>query len=452
MADQEPEPPEPQRKIIKQDKLYLIAARVQMGEAGEWFTFCFEQDTFLVYEEGLWVPLNELQILSRLSKAMPVFTTKAISGRRQILENMKVLLNKELELFNADNLLNFPEGMYNVRQDKIYPHNPDYFSTIRMPYRYDWNAKCVLWEKTLKEIFEGDQSKVEMLQEYFGYCLNKNTKQRKALLLLGESNCGKSTILEVLRRVIGDFNCSSVTLECLPNPQYTPLLVGKMVNIDADVSENAHKFEAQFKMITSGEKVGCNQKYAATFEFVPFCKIVMAANRFPRITDKSSAFYNRLILIPCNRIFHEEEQDKELAGKLLLELPGIFNWTCEGLRRLEERGRFDIRQEFMTDALQELREESNPVDIFFRENIVVDVSGPYEIDKGELYNRYCEWCRKNGNAPMAQNKFSTTTYAKYMKYTPKNTSSHITGKRTWKNLKYIEHHTKKEDEIQWQEQ
>ncbi len=43
--------------------------------------------------------------------------------------------------------------------------------------------------------------------------------------------------------------------------------------------------------------------------------MVLAANIFPRITDHSSAFYNRLILIPCDRIFSEAEKNRFLAEK-----------------------------------------------------------------------------------------------------------------------------------------
>ena len=84
----------------------------------------------------------------------------------------------------------------------------------------------------------------------------------------------------------------------IANPQYTPMLINKLVNIDADVSEHAKEFEAEFKKITSGEPINCNQKFVPTFQFIPYCKIVIAANKFPRITDHSSAFYQRLLVIP----------------------------------------------------------------------------------------------------------------------------------------------------------
>ena len=93
-----------------------------------------------------------------------------------------------------------------------------------------------------------------------------------------------------------------------------------MVNIDPEVNKEAVNYEREFKLLTGGknERVSCNQKHIPTFEFVPKCKIILSANIFPRITDHSSAFYQRLLLIPCNRRFTEEEKERlaEIRSKI----------------------------------------------------------------------------------------------------------------------------------------
>lgn len=429
---------EPIVESPKPDKMFAIAQRIASGEAGTLFTYCLEDDHFYMYQDGHWRIVFEIEALAIVCKSFKNLHKYPIGVKKQILEQLKLLVYKPLKEFNQSELINFPNGMFDCYGNNVLSHKPEFLSTIRIPYRYDKLAQCPLWLKTVGEIFEDDKGKISVLQEFFGYCLTRDTRQRKALLLLGESNCGKSSILSVLRKIIGDKNCSSVPLKYLANPQYAPLLINKLANIDADVSGGAEQFEAEFKMITSGEEINCNQKFVATFPFVPTCKIVMAANVFPRITDHSSAFYNRLILIPCDRIFQEEEQDKDLANKLTEELSGIFNWTLEGFQRLNKRGRFEIKNSFMTDAVSELREESNPVEVFFREHIKTDVSRDgIEAEKGDLYNKYVHWCRINGNAPMAANKFSSSVYRKYSKFTPKNIKNNDLQKRVWKNLVYI---------------
>lgn len=251
--------------------------------------------------------------------------------------------------------------------------------------------------------------------------------------------------------MVGDGNCSHVPLKNLDNPQYTGMMVNKLLNIDGEVSKKAENFEAEFKTIVTGHEVTCNEKYVAPFKFRPFCKFVMSANIFPRITDHSSAFYKRLIIIPCDRVFEANEQNRNLRDELLLELPGILLWAIEGLKRLNQRGKFE-EKDFMKDAIRELEHENNPVEIFFTENVIVDVSqSGIEIEKGDFYKNYENWCRTNGNAPMSAARFSQAVFRKYSKYVSKNSSNNVTGKRIWKNLRFIENRIPQEtgQKVNW---
>lgn len=436
----------------RQDIMFSIAKGVFLGNCGVCFLYCLEEDLFYIYEDGVWRPIFEVELLSIITntEAFNYVHKYTISHRKQIIENLKLLIYKPLSQFNTKGLLNFPSGLLDPIDNNFLAHSPDVLSTIRLPYKYDQLAKCELWNKTLLEIFDNDVEKINILQEFFGYCLTHETKFEKALLLLGESRTGKSTILYVLRHVIGVKNCSSVPLKFISNPQYTPSLINKLVNIDTDVSGKAQEFEQEFKVITSGEPVQCNQKFVASFDFNPYCKLVMAANEFPRITDHSSAFYKRLILIPCERVFEEHEINNNLKDDLLDELSGILNWSMVGLHRLMRRGRFEHNQ-FMVDAITELRQESNPVDIFFSEWVETDVSGNVELPKEEIYKKYQDWCAINGNSPLANNKFGAMVYRKYSKFTPRNTMSHRLMKRVWKNLKLINHNEVTDQEISWQD-
>lgn len=230
------------------------------------------------------------------------------------------------------------------------------------------------------------------------------------------------------------------------------MLVNKLVNIDADVDKNAQNYEAEFKIITSGEPIACNQKFIATFEFIPQCKIVLAANAFPKITDHSSAFYKRLILIPLDRIFEEAEQNKQLKFELLQELPGILNWAVQGLQNLKKRGLFE-QHDFMKDAVKELEDENNPINVFFAEHIEADVSANFYIEKGDLYNKYIDWCNLTNTGKLSLARFSSCVFKKYHRFTPKSARIEA-GKRIWRNLKYVDHNQpqqKPQPNLNWQE-
>lgn len=436
-----------------QNPMFSIAAGVAKGNFGLDVIYCMHEDKFYLYRDGYWDQVFDIELLGMICEHEKVINlgiqNYAPPTKEQILKSLKMLVRKPMGDFNVNGWLNFPSGMFDVEGGNFIDHSKNIISTIRLPYAFNSSAMCPLWAKSLLEIFEGSIAKMEVLQEYFGYCLTRDTSLNKALLLLGESNSGKSTILEVLRNLIGAKNCSSVPMKFLSNPQYTPLLINKLVNIDADVGEDAKEFEATFKIITRGEPVSCNQKFVPTFEFTPYCKIIMAANTFPRITDHSSAFYNRLVVIPCNRVFDEPEQNRALPSLLKEELPGIFQWALAGYKRLKKRGMFD-KKDFVREAIQDLRDESNPVDVFFRENIEADISGKSFIEKIDLYDKYGSWCRTNGNAPMSAIKFGRAVYQKYANITEKKSQDYATGRRIWRNLKYKNTHDGQTN-IGWQD-
>lgn len=424
---------------------YKLAVVIAEGKLGFNYCYCVEEDRFYVYREGYWGKIDKIAIMSLIMEKLLVTRRYTLHCRKQIISNLEILVFKKLEVFNKSGFLNFDEGEFDPITNMIHPHNIENYSTMRMPYGWDDNLFfnlalnkpiCPLWIKTLEEIFEGDMDKINILQEFFGYCLTKDTRKEKALLLLGASRSGKSTILETLGAMLGKNNCSYVTMDFISNPQYTPLLMNRLCNIDTDVNTKADNFESKFKTITSGETLTCNQKFVETFDFVPYCKLAMGANTFPRVTDHSMAVYNRLILLPCDRVFEIHERNIGLKDQLKKELFGVLIWAVEGLKRLNERGHFE-EKDFMKDAIEELREESNPVEVFFKETIEASLGNDYFIiPKTELYERYKQWSiQMNQQYCLSAIKFSQAVYRKYSKYTPKD-SKDTDGKRVWRNLKY----------------
>ena len=164
--------------------------------------------------------------------------------------------------------------------------------------------------------------------------------------------------------------------------------------------------------------------------------MLLSANEFPRIKDHSSAFYQRLLLIPCERRFSEKEKNRNLDEELRIELPGIFNWAIEGLKRLKMRGKFE-HPDFMKDAVEELENENNPAYVFFNDHIEIDLTGNVFIEKQTLFDLYKKWCIGNEQYNLTHIQFSQCVMKKYGQITPKNSRLPHNGSRVWKNIKYV---------------
>ena len=98
-------------------------------------------------------------------------------------------------------------------------------------------------------------------------------------------------------------------------------------------------------------------------------------NNLPHTKDRSDGYYRRLDFLSFTRHFSEDEKDRDLKGKLKQELPGIFNWSLNGLKQLRDND-FKFSPCTTSDAiLVDYKEELNPMIGFFEECVdVVDSS------------------------------------------------------------------------------
>lgn len=409
-----------------------LSLRVADGFCNEFkgFIYCLEEDCFYMYLHGYYkkIFMREMQdiVLTRKSFAKKL----TLQGLKNVIDRIATIKQCRLDKFNNHDFLNFENGLFDVNCGSLNLHSQDVISTLRLPYKYDPLATCPLWNKTLNEIMENDKNKIRTLQESFGYCLTRETKHEKALILTGEGANGKSTILNTLKAVVGSDNCTSLSLRYFNDPVKATLLMGKLVNICGEIPKRVEDFEAEFKSIVTGEEVLVNPKFVAPFVIRPYCKVVMAINEFPHIDDKTSAFYRRLLILELNKQFSEEEQNKDLRDQLLSELPGIFNWSYEGLKRLRERGNFLV-DEYMRHAIENIKESNNPLISWANENILI-LKGD-ELFKSEAFEHYKRWSDTNGYKPYGMAKFSSEVYKIFSRRTEKDRRNK-TRLRIWPNL------------------
>lgn len=434
---------------VQREKLNFIALEYHRQYADT--LFCLEESMWYFWNGKIYQAKHELQIMTILTQRMPDVLEMPIKKRREILDNLKSLCWIKSEDFNREDGLTFENGFLSTKTLDFFPHDKKRLSTILIDYKYEPDSKTVLWEKSLDEIFDNNSSKKNCLQEFFGYCLSKETNLKRALWLIGESDTGKSVILDTLTNLLWKENVSALPLKYFDDGQHIGILQNKLANISTETDPRVENYETQFKIITSGERLIANPKYLPQYHFYPFCKIVMAANRLPRIDDKSNAIYNRLLLIRCDKIFEIEKQDTKLAEKLKEELPGILNWAIAGLKRLRERGHF-VKDQEMISLLEDLKLENNPVLQWANENIAV--SPGKELEKGEVYLKYTAWAKENGYVHLGLAKFSSYFWEIFRNDTKQKCQRPIgtDRKRIWPGLTWkTETETKEEQVEEWTE-
>lgn len=411
----------------------------------------FAGGDFYEYENGVYKVRAE-QVVKKWIKEIikDGFTIRNCNEAIHALETDTYI---DVAYLNVDkNILNFENGLLDMRTFRFKKHDSNIYSTIQIPLNYDQKAKCPLWKKSIEEIFEGNEEKIRTLQEFLGYCLKPDNSQQKALLNVGKGANGKSVIFGVFLSILGKENCSSIPLESLGNRHYLAGFYNKLVNVSIESQSNKAIHDANFKAIVSGDSLTADKKYKPVFEFRPYVRLIFAMNELPVVTDKTDAFFRRLIILRYPKQFSEKQQDKNIEKKLLAEVSGILNWFIKGLKRLERRGNFRISKE-MRREVKKYRMENNNVLIFVSEAgelfspskikakdkckislkkqlVRAEKNFKFSITKEGLYDRYTSFCKQNGYYSS-----SKINFGKQLKDNFKQIKDGIKeGKRSWENI------------------
>ncbi|MHB1425051.1 MAG: DUF5906 domain-containing protein [Gemmataceae bacterium] len=144
------------------------------------------------------------------------------------------------------NVIAFSNGLLDLEATAdLIPHSPNWCSTVCLPFDYDPSTTCPAWEKFLAEVLEGDEDRMALLQEFFGYCLSSDSSLQKALILVGKPRSGKGTIQRVLGALVGPDNSTGFSLERLATEFGPSALVSKAVALVGEVELTANPQRAK---------------------------------------------------------------------------------------------------------------------------------------------------------------------------------------------------------------
>lgn len=299
---------------------------------------------------------------------------------------------------DACRLINVTNGMLDWRTGEIVPHDPKYRSTVRIPVRHDPGATSDLLLKTIRT-WIGDAA-MDLFLEMIGYFLIPTRKHQRAFLFIGDGANGKSTAINLIRALIGPDNVSSESLHDLEDNRFRSAnLVGKHLNVCADLDQRALACTGLFKKIVGDDTIPAERKNQQSFEFDPKVRLLYSANKLPRPKgDRSYGFFRRWILVPFENKFTPDGVKPELTMLHELTTPeslsALLNLAIGGLRRLEERGEFNVPESSL-DAAEEYRRESD-ITFSFVSTYCRPALGAAPLGKTELYTQFRTYCENEG--------------------------------------------------------
>jgi len=361
-------------------------------------------EDFYIYENGVYKTVKDL-VAAKLVRKHLMDRYATMSGINDALGQWQMLIYKPVNQLNSNPfIINVKNGLYNILEDKLKEHTPEYYSTVQISASYDPSAKCPLFLKFLSECLDADE--IFMVQEILGYLLIPINKAQKSFVFVGAGNAGKSTLLSVAQEILlGSNNVSNVPWQALADRFKTAELFGKLANIFADLPSKSIDDNGLFKSITGEDYITVEKKNKTPFSFKPYARLLFSCNEIPRnYGDKSSAFYRRLIIIRFDRPIPMHKRDASLREKLTVEADGIFMWALEGLKRLIKNNYHFTESDRSKAEVEKYKTECNSVLSFV--DYACEISEAKFIESKEMYRNYKEYCDEAGLNPVSQIRFN----------------------------------------------
>ncbi|PGH49933.1 phage/plasmid primase, P4 family [Streptomyces sp. Ru87] len=318
-----------------------------------------------------------------------------------MLRGLPEVRSSDVDGWDANpDLLAAPNGVVDLRTGELMQGRPAHRLTKAVTVDYDPDAEAPRFERFMSEVFGGDQELVEYVQRLLGYGITGHVREQCFAVLFGEGSNGKSTLLTVLREILGEhagtipFDAFTTSGRGRGGPD-AELLVGVRLALASETNRSAVLDAAAIKNATGGEEINVNPKYRDPYSFKPQALILLASNYKPVIREQDSGTWRRVKLLPFLQRFEGDQKDLTLDDTLRREHPGILAWLVRGAMEWYRHGLDDPAS--VRDAVREYREESDPLDGFFPGVLAADADAREYTSA--IWRAYQQWAEAEGKHP-----------------------------------------------------
>jgi putative DNA primase/helicase len=318
----------------------------------------------------------------------------ALAGTEPELVLAADALDRDPWLFTCGN------GTLDLRTGDLRAHDPADLISLGTDVDHDAGDGCPRWLRFLAEVFDGDEELTAFLRRAFGYSLTGITREHVLFVLHGTGRNGKTTLLEVLQRIAGEF------AQTTPFDTFARVRGGHgarndlarlhraRVALAAESGEGRRLDEVTIKLVTGGDTIAARFLYAEHFEYRPMFKVWLTTNHRPRVDGDDDAMWARLRLIPFEVSFRGRE-DRGLVDKLARELPGILAWAVQGCLEWQRDGLGTAKA--VDNATAEYREDEDVLGAFLSERC--ELIG--WVEAADFRPAYEAFCKELGERPLA---------------------------------------------------
>lgn len=361
-----------------------------------------------LYQNGVYKPVTDEQIKNILRSYIEIFDPELIKTKL-LDETAKLLFLDDVavapgDLNTYETLVNFQNGLLKIDTMELLPHSNGAYMTVQLPL--SWNPDAYIqqgapvFEQYLDTLTDGDVSKKRFLLQWMG-CILSNIRGdvvKKSVFMYGKGDTGKSQILRLCQKLLGNHNVCSTSLQSLENRFGTFAMYGKRLTLDPDMSFAKVAEMSTFKKSSGGDPLQFEQKNRDAFTDTYKGFMWFAMNELPKFGgDHGDHVYKRIVPIYCGNVISEQDKDPMLVEKMWSEREAILCLCMDAARTVLHKGhKFDLPSNTSVE-LEQYKQENSPVRQFFVECCKIRSDYKDEITTTRLLNAFHNWTIGNGD-------------------------------------------------------
>ncbi len=392
--------------------MYYTDGKWQYDDKGIVFKCADEILVRMNKESELWAESSMLNDFEKHKKK-----TRSNAAKTAMIREFQHLVPiSPSELDTNKTLVNCPDSVINLENGEISGHSPDLYMTRMLGTSMPENPKKPeKWLTFLDDIFNRDKELIRYVQKALGYSLSGLTNEQCVFFLYGTGRNGKSTFLETVRRIFGDYAVNIQPESIMirqnngANSDIARLKGARFVTC-TEPNEGMRLNEGLVKQLTGDDMITARKLYGEEFEYRPEFKLWLATNHKPSIRGTDLGIWRRIHIIPFTVTIPEDKVDKNLGDKLSEELPDILAWIVEGYKLWTAEGL--TKPKIVENAVREYRNEMDVIEVFLGSEYIQQGG---EVKSAQLYAVYCKWAEINNEYKMSGRKFALEIGKKYDK-------------------------------------
>lgn len=283
--------------------------------------------------------------------------------------------------------------------------------TAAVPFEAE--AECPMFRAFLSRVLPDDEVRT-FVQRWFGYCLTGYASEQLLALFYGRGANGKSTLLNIVRGVLGDYAATLQFASLTHDPfkrggDATPdtvRLPGRRMVMASEPEVGTELSESTIKEQTGGEPIAVRPLFGAQFEFLPTHKLVLSFNNKPKVKANDDGTWRRLAMVHFGVQIPPGERDKLLAERIIAqEAAGVLNWMIDGFYLWREQGL--AVPEAVQKETEEYRASGDPLRDFLTSCTRVPESWEQKrVERASsVYEAYQKYCSANAVEPISKQWF-----------------------------------------------